>query len=123
MNREKTTAEIEAETKTILNKLQAVDLSKEKERERQMEKIKMKLKEKNAPQKNDQQVANEIMETYNDAKTAFERERQLQQERIRQRLNQAKDAEGRPLTGLQRNGNSAALEPRKHDRKVPQIDI
>lgn len=69
--REKTTADLENETKEILTKLQAVDLSKEKERERQMEKIKMKLKNKNTVQKNDQEVANEIMENYNESAMAY----------------------------------------------------
>jgi len=68
--REKTSAMIENETKEILTKLQAVDISKEKERERQMEKIKIKLKNKNTTQKNDQEVANEIMENYNESKMA-----------------------------------------------------
>jgi hypothetical protein len=72
LTREKTSAELETETKAILEKLQSVDISKEKERERQMEKIKMKLKNKNVPQKNDQEVANEIMDQYNDAKLAYE---------------------------------------------------
>jgi hypothetical protein len=68
--REKTSAMIETETKEILTKLQAVDINSEKNRERQMEKIKMKLKDKITTQKNDQEVANEIMENYNESKIA-----------------------------------------------------
>lgn len=69
VNRELSEQSIEAETQKILNKLQGVDMTKEKERERQMEKIQAKLK--GQPQKkDDQQVATEIIENYQESQLA-----------------------------------------------------
>ena len=75
MNREITDDAIENETQKILERMNAVDLSKAKERERQMEKIQAKLKAGKSDQagaKNDQQIATEIIENYQDSKLAFE---------------------------------------------------
>lgn len=75
MNREITDDAIENETQKILERMNAVDLSKAKERERQMEKIQAKLKAGKSDQagaKNDQQIATEIIENYQDSKLAFD---------------------------------------------------
>ena len=45
-----------------------MDLNKEKERQRQMEKLQAKLKTK--PQKDDKEIANEIMDSYQESKMA-----------------------------------------------------
>ena len=66
LDREKTNFDLEAETQRILNKLKDVDMTKVKERERQLEKIQAKLKGRQIPQKNDKEVANEIMENYSE---------------------------------------------------------
>lgn len=69
LNREMTEQLIEVETQRILNKLNGIDLSKEKERDRQMEKIQAKLKGK-PQQRDDQEIATEIIENYHDSKRA-----------------------------------------------------
>lgn len=73
-NRELTGDAIENETQKILDRLNAVDLSREKERERQMEKIQAKLKagrQETDVTKNEQQIATEIIENYQDSKLAY----------------------------------------------------
>jgi hypothetical protein len=65
--------DIQAETEKILGKMKDLDMNKEKERERQMEKVKAKLQNKSKPSeqpKDDEEVANEILEKYNDQKLA-----------------------------------------------------
>ena len=71
LNREKTNMNLEAETKKILKNLQGVDLTKEKERERQLEKIQQRLRGRQMVQKDDKQVANEIMENYGETNAAL----------------------------------------------------
>ncbi len=66
--------DIQAETEKILGKMKDLDMNKEKERERQMEKVKAKLQNKSKPSdqpKDDEEVANEILEKYNDQKLAY----------------------------------------------------
>lgn len=72
VNRELTEDVIENETQKILGRMNAIDLSKEKERERQMEKIRAKLKAGKADDviKDEQQIASEIIENYQDSKMA-----------------------------------------------------
>jgi hypothetical protein len=65
--------DIQAETEKILGKMKDLDMNKEKEREKQMEKVKAKLQNKakaSDQPKDDQEVANEILEKYNDQKLA-----------------------------------------------------
>ena len=54
----------------ILSGIQGTEDIKEKERERQMERIQAKLKSAKNPAKKEQEVVNEILENYNDAKLA-----------------------------------------------------
>jgi HPt (histidine-containing phosphotransfer) domain-containing protein len=71
-NRELSEQTIADETHKILGKLNGIDLNKQKERERQLEKIQAKLKgNKTVNQKDDQQIANEIIENYQDSKLAL----------------------------------------------------
>lgn len=73
VNREITDDAIENETQKILDNMNAIDLSKEKERERQMEKIQAKLragKSEISSTKDEHQIANEIIENYQDSKFA-----------------------------------------------------
>lgn len=73
-NREISEQTIEDETQKILGLMNGIDLNKEKERERQMEKIQARLKGNKAQaveQKDDQQIATEIIENYQDSKLAF----------------------------------------------------
>lgn len=69
MNRETNDKEFEAETQKILTKLNDMDLNKEKERQRQMDKLQAKLKGK-PQQKDDQEIATEIMDSYQESKMA-----------------------------------------------------
>lgn len=62
---------LEAETQRLLTNIEGMDINIAKERNRQMEKIQMKLQKGNGKQaKDDQQVANEIIEDYHDSKYA-----------------------------------------------------
>lgn len=71
MNRQINEESLESETKKILGKLNEIDMTKQREKDRQMEKIQAKLKGGNKPnQKNDEQIANEIIESYQDSKMA-----------------------------------------------------
>jgi hypothetical protein len=73
-NREISEQTIEDETQKILGRMNGIDLNKEKERERQMEKIQARLKGNKAQaveQKDDQQIATEIIENYQDSKLAL----------------------------------------------------
>ncbi|CAF0756565.1 unnamed protein product [Brachionus calyciflorus] len=92
--REKT--EIEAETQKILTKLNEMDLNKEKERQRQLEKLQAKLKPKPL-QKDDQVVATEIMENYQESTIAFERGQKLQLQKFQARLS-ARKADNRNIS-------------------------
>lgn len=75
VNHEITDDLIENQTQMILGQMAGVDLTKEKERERQMEKLQAKLKagksDLSTTTKNEHQIANEIIENYQDSKLAL----------------------------------------------------
>lgn len=112
IHREKNGMEMTSEIERILSAVQGSEEIKEKERERQMERIQRKLKSAKTPAKNEQEVVNEILETYNDSKLAFEREKQQQEKRF-QRIRSAKQA-----------SSSAKNDSRiKVPENVPEVDV
>lgn len=112
IHREKNGMEMTSEIERILSAVQGSEEIKEKERERQMERIQRKLKSAKTPAKNEQEVVNEILETYNDSKLAFEREKQQQEKRF-QRIRSAKQA-----------SSSAKNDSRiRVPENVPEVDV
>lgn len=133
MNHEMTSDAMETEAHKILDRLNAVDLSKEKERERQLEKIQARLRvgksdvgggnaNATTTAKNDQEIANEIIENYQDSMLAYEREKIAQQEKFKARLSAARDRRALTPTSGGRDINDSDRVSRE-DRPIAFVDI
>jgi ABC-type phosphate transport system auxiliary subunit len=62
--------QLETESKKIIDNLQGIDINADKERNRQAEIIKQKLEEKKN-RKDPSQIANDIIDSYQDSKLAY----------------------------------------------------
>lgn len=67
---------VQAQTERMMDRMKEQDMNKQRERERQMEKVKARLQNRNGASGNghqprgDEEVANEILEKYNDQQLA-----------------------------------------------------